>query len=170
MVKRSKTAKNTRLIKNKNKNKNNNNNRNKPSKTVKSHSTGAHSDHQEIIKTLLQLQVQVKFLHWNAKMYSMHMITDKFHGKLSKNMDELVEILLAQNVKLRPIDAYYGNTKDLSTPHTTHHAEKEHVLSAIHHTIHTLNKHSKNTTRDVSAVLDVIITDINVFKYLLSSS
>lgn len=154
MAKRSKTSKNMMKTKH--------------TMTIKKHNRGEHSDGQELIKVLLQLQAQVKFLHWNAKAYSMHMITDKFHEKLSKNIDELVEILLAQNVKLRHIDAYYGSTKDLSTPHTTYQSDKENVLSAVHHAIVTINKHSKNATRDVSAVLDVIVSEMNVFKYLLS--
>jgi hypothetical protein len=96
------------------------------------------------------------------------MISDKFHEKLSGHIDELIEVLLAQGVKLRAISKYYENTKDLSTPATTYEAEKESTLKTLDKTIYTINNNSRGMTRDVSAVLDVVITDINRFKYLLS--
>lgn len=126
-----------------------------------------HNNHQTIIKSLLQLQAQIKFLHWNTSTYSIHMITDKFHEKLSNHIDELVEILLAQGVKLKSIHNTYENTLDLSTNNSSYHSDAQNTLYILDKLIDTINNNSKHTTRDVSAVLDVIVTDINRFKYLL---
>lgn len=126
------------------------------------------SNSQTIITTLLKLQAQIKFLHWNTKKYAIHMISDKFHEKISGHIDELVEVFLAQDVKLYPVSKYYENTKDLSTSSTSYESEKENTLTMLEKSIDTINSHSQGLTRDVSAILDVIVTDINRFKYLLS--
>jgi DNA-binding ferritin-like protein len=124
----------------------------------------------DIIRDLLQLQAQIKFLHWNTKVYSIHMVSDKFHEKLSGHIDELVEVLLAHGVKLQPVVKHYENTKDLSTHQTSHKNEKENTLHALNKVVHNINHNSKNAPRDISAILDVVVVDINRFKYLLSIS
>lgn len=163
MNKTRKTLKNKKLIKRRQ-----NEKRTRQTATTKKTHQTHKSKTQLIITSLLKLQAQIKFLHWNTKKYAIHMISDKFHEKLSGHIDELIEVLLAQGVKLRAISKYYENTKDLSTPATTYEAEKESTLKTLDKTIYTINNNSRGMTRDVSAVLDVVITDINRFKYLLS--
>lgn len=165
MVKYTKTNRNLKLIK---KRKGGMTQKKRQHKTP--HKLLQPTKHLEIIKDLIQLQAQIKFLHWNTKVYSIHMVSDKFHEKISGHIDELVEVLLAHGVKLQPIVKHYENTKDLSTHHTSHKNEKENTLHALNKVVNNINHNSKNAPRDISAILDVVIVDINRFKYLLSIS
>lgn len=138
------------------------------------HNKASHSDtsilstkHKahNIIQLLLQLQTQVKFIHWNSKQYSLHMITDKFHEKLSGHIDELVEVCIGKNIKLMPLSHYYSN---ITEPSHNAHSLADSTKKVIENTVHGLNTHSSHLNhRDIQAILDVILIDINRFKYLL---
>jgi DNA-binding ferritin-like protein len=122
-----------------------------------------------IIKVLLKLQTEVKFIHWNSKQYSLHMITDKFHEKISGHIDELVEVCIGKNIKLMPLPHYYSDINEPS--HTNNNSSSTLADSTkilIEHTLQVLNTNTSHIThRDIQAIIDVILVDIHRFKYLL---
>lgn len=130
-------------------------------KTHKKHSNGSfNANLNALLKELLQLQQQTKFFHWNTTMYSSHKVTDDFGEKLSGHIDTLVEIGIARKLKLSPVNKYFKNAQTI----THKKAMLKRVDNIIRH-IHALSKHHY-APNDIKAVLDTIMEDINVFKYL----
>lgn len=127
---------------------------NKHNKTKKN---SAIYSHQLLIEKMLHLQLQIKFLHWKTPKYHIHMITDKFHTKLSKHIDSFIEISLGQNIPLHAINHYYGKIEELHL--------KEDTLKHINNLVKIIHSSTK-LPRDIQAVLDELLIDINTFKYL----
>ena len=50
-----------------------------------------------ITKNLLELLNMVKLYHWKTYSYAEHEATDALYAKLSKHVDEFVEVLLGKN-------------------------------------------------------------------------
>lgn len=139
--------------------------RNKPTrknKTSKKHNTSFNMKLNGILKELMQLQQQNKFFHWNTLSYSSHKVTDNFGDKLSEHIDAMVEIGLARKLRLSPVKKYFKNTQTI----TTKNALLKRVTSLIYH-IDILSKH-KDAPNDIKAILDVVMEDLNRFKYLFT--
>ena len=127
-------------------------------KTMKHHKGSAKSVN-DLLKKLLKLQQQVKFFHWNTKEYSAHKITDAFNTKLSALIDELVEVSMGHKMKLLDINKYYGKVREFKTK-----KDVMDYVDSIQKQIAMM--HKKNIKHDVKALLDVIVAELNRFKYL----
>lgn len=114
----------------------------------------------DITHQLLQLQAQVKFFHWKTKQYKAHMVTDKFHEKLSNHIDKFIEVCIGQDKPLHSIRSYYDNMKELQTVQST--------IQKTNNVIKLLK--SPPTTKlpqDLQAIIDELIIDMQRFNYLL---
>lgn len=114
-----------------------------------------------ITKNLLELLNMVKLYHWKTYSYAEHEATDTLYAKLSKHIDEFVEVLLGKNdsaiqkmeKKLKMIDA--KNTTDL----------KKRVYEYRDYFI-SMNKIFDEKDSDLLNIRDEIIADLNRFLYL----
>lgn len=114
-----------------------------------------------ITKNLLELLNMVKLYHWKTYSYAEHEATDTLYAKLSKHIDEFVEVLLGKDdsaiqkmeKKLKMIDA--KNTSDL----------KKRVYEYRDYFI-SMNKIFDEKDSDLLNIRDEIIADLNRFLYL----
>jgi DNA-binding ferritin-like protein len=114
-----------------------------------------------ITKNLLELLNMVKLYHWKTYSYAEHEATDTLYAKLSKHIDEFVEVLLGKDdsaiqkmeKKIKLIDA--KNTSDL----------KKRVYEYRDYFI-SMNKIFDEKDSDLLNIRDEIIADLNRFLYL----
>lgn len=114
-----------------------------------------------ITKKLLELLNMVKLYHWKTYSYAEHEATDALYAKLSKHVDEFVEVLLGKNdsaiqkmeKNLKMIDA--KNTSDL----------KKRVYEYRDYFI-SMNKIFDEKDSDLLNIRDEILADLNKFLYL----
>lgn len=117
-----------------------------------------------LIRQMIQLKTQIKFVHWNTKEYPIHMITDQFHEKLAKHIDEFVEVCIGQGLALMPIQHYYNGIKGIGD-------DKNQIINAMSNLERTIKKPVlKKLPRDMQAIMDEIVAEINQFKYLFKMS
>jgi len=131
---------------------------NKHNKTKKNHSNYKKTD--ILIKYLLQLQLQIKFNHWNTYCYKTHKVTDKFGVKLSEHIDMLIEVLIGKGYKLYNIANYYNDIGDIKNN------------TSLYNILNIIVKNIENIIcpNDVKTILDNIVIDIHRFHYLMSMS
>lgn len=114
-----------------------------------------------ITKNLLELLNMVKLYHWKTYSYPEHEATDALYAKLSKHIDEFVEVLLGKDdsdikkmeKNLKMIDA--KNTTDLKK---RIYEYREYFIS--------MNKIFDEKDSDLLNIRDEIIADLNRFLYL----
>ena len=53
-------------------------------------------DLQQYIQDIVQLQVQVKFFHWQTKIYSKHIALDGLFNAIIENIDEFTETAMGK--------------------------------------------------------------------------
>lgn len=114
-----------------------------------------------ITKKLLELLNMVKLYHWKTYSYAEHEATDILYTKLSKHIDEFVEVLLGKDdsaiekmeKKLKMIDA--KNTSDL----------KKRIYEYRDYFI-SMNKIFDEKDSDLLNIRDEIVADLNRFLYL----
>ena len=114
-----------------------------------------------IAKNLLELLNMVKLYHWKTYSYAEHEATDVLYAKLSKHVDEFVEVLLGKNdgaiqkmeKNLKMIDA--KNTNDL----------KKRIYEYRDYFV-SMNKIFDEKDSDLLNIRDEIIADLNRFLYL----
>lgn len=114
-----------------------------------------------ITKKLLELLNMVKLYHWKTYSYAEHEATNTLYTKLSKHIDEFVEVLLGKDdsviekmeKKLKIIDA--KNTSDL----------KKRIYEYRDYFI-SMNKIFDEKDSDLLNIRDEIVADLNRFLYL----
>ena len=105
--------------------------------------------------------MNVKFYHWNTKLYNVHIITDNFLAKLNKHIDKLVEVAISYKLKLKDITHYFSNFTQVHSNDT--------LINDLELINNKFLHYSRNDTfnNDIQAIFDEISIDNNRFKYLL---
>ena len=114
-----------------------------------------------ITKKFLELLNMVKLYHWKTYSYAEHEATDMLYTKLSKHIDEFIEVLLGKDdsviekmeKNLKMIDA--KNTSDL----------KKRIYEYRDYFI-SMNKIFDKKDSDLLNIRDEIVADLNRFLYL----
>ena len=120
-----------------------------------------------IVLTFLQMLNTVKLYHWKTHSYSQHKATDELYGKLNKNIDTFVEIMLGKhgnrvdltNIKSIPIYDY-NNVQSFKKK-----------INEYRHFLINMNKDAVLNITNNSDLLntrDEILGNINQFEYLLT--
>lgn len=120
-----------------------------------------------IVLTFLQMLNTVKLYHWKTHSYSQHKATDELYGKLNKNIDTFVEIMLGKhgnrvdltNIKSIPIYDY-NNVQSFKKK-----------INEYRHFLINMNKDADLNITNNSDLLntrDEILGNINQFEYLLT--
>jgi len=118
-------------------------------------------DLQQYIQDIVQLQVQVKFFHWQTKIYSKHIALDRLFDAIIANIDEFTETAMGK----------YGRIDVAGLSYTFINVSDENVISvvdgAIDMCIKVQSAFDKDDT-DLMNLRDTILGKLNQTKYLLT--
>jgi hypothetical protein len=118
-------------------------------------------DLQQYIQDIVQLQVQVKFFHWQTKIYSKHIALDRLFDAIIANIDEFTETAMGK----------YGRIDVAGLSYTFINVSDENVVSvvdgAIDMCIKVQSAFDKDDT-DLMNLRDTILGKLNQTKYLLT--
>jgi hypothetical protein len=71
-------------------------------------------NHSEIIKRLVELQIQLKFLHWQTKSYAKHQAYGNLYGDLDELIDDFVEACMGKHGRPSYQGGYTIQGQDIS--------------------------------------------------------
>jgi len=141
-------------------------------KNLKSRSNNSHSHKvksgsgYDLVVTLLELLLAVKFYHWRTSSYSTHKATDELYGGLNDSIDEFAETLMgAVGTRIPAVNKLQmtipTDNKQMSSLIDT--ANKQ--LAAFK-----FDKLGRDTvtTTDLSNIRDEIVGKLHQTKYLLT--
>ena len=118
-------------------------------------------DLQQYIQDIVQLQVQVKFFHWQTKIYAKHIALDGLFDAIIGNIDEFTETAMGK----------YGRIDVAGLSYTFINVSDENVVSvvdgAIDMCIKVQSAFDKDDT-DLMNLRDTILGKLNQTKYLLT--
>lgn len=115
------------------------------------------------IHFFLHLRDQIKLYHWQTRVYSRHVATDKILEKLDKSIDEYVEIYFGK----------YRRSK-LSSKHsiTLHNLSEAGAVRLVNSSIKylqgSLTKTLQPSDTDLMNIRDEIVADLNQLLYLFT--
>ena len=114
----------------------------------------------EIASTLVAIQTQLRFFHWQTKSYARHQAYGGIYDVMNDLIDGFVEILMGKygRVPALPFKVYNRNEKD--------------VVSFIDETISYLlnldNVLDKQTDTDLLNIRDEMLAEFNKLRYLIT--
>jgi len=118
-------------------------------------------DLQQYIQDIVQLQVQIKFFHWQTKIYAKHIALDGLFDAIIGNIDEFTETAMGK----------YGRIDVAGLSYTFINVSDENVVSvvdgAIDMCIKVQSAFDKDDT-DLMNLRDTILGKLNQTKYLLT--
>jgi hypothetical protein len=119
-------------------------------------------DLQQYIQDIVQLQVQVKFFHWQTKIYGKHIALDRLFEGIQGNIDEFTEIAMGK----------YGRIVVDGLSYTFTNISDENVISVIDGAIDTCIKLTDvldtKVDTDLLNLRDELLGSLNQTKYLLT--
>ncbi len=116
------------------------------------------------IHFFLHLRDQIKLYHWQTKVYSRHIATDKALVELEKSIDSFVEIYIAK----------YGRPRMSSTngsirlQNLTEAGATRLIQSSVKYLQGPLSKRLKATDTDLVNIRDELIAELNQLLYLFT--
>lgn len=117
---------------------------------------------QQYIQDVVQLQSQIKFFHWQTKIYAKHAALDRLFEAIVDNIDEFTEIAMGK----------YGRISVDGLSYTFVNVSDEAVLSVIDGAIDNCIKLSTSLDSKVDTDLlnlrDELLGKLNQTKYLLT--
>jgi hypothetical protein len=119
-------------------------------------------DLQQYIQDIVQLQVQVKFFHWQTKIYAKHIALDGLFDAIIGNIDEFTEIAMGK----------YGRIDVAGLSYTFTNVSDENVISVVDGAIDMCIKLTDTLDAKVDTDLlnlrDELLAKLNQTKYLLT--
>jgi len=126
---------------------------------------------REITMRFLEMIIMIKLYHWKTYRYATHIATDDLYGKVNKNMDKFIEVLLGKvgnrinllkhkSIKLTDFDSSIDDTKKF-----------KHEIVKFKEYLVNLNTNSfmvKMANSDLYNIRDEILSDLNQFLYLFT--
>ena len=117
---------------------------------------------QQYIQDVVQLQVQIKFFHWQTKMYGKHIAFDRLLDGINGNIDEFTEIAMGK----------YGRVEVSGLSYTFVDFSNESVDGVIDGAIDNCLKLSSvldpKKDTDLLNLRDELLGKLNQTKYLLT--
>jgi hypothetical protein len=117
-------------------------------------------DVNDIASKLIEINVQLKFFHWQTKSYARHQAYGRAYATMGGLIDNFVEILMGKygTVPAKPIKIYNRNEKD--------------IQSFIDETVSFLMSFSTilnpQADSDLLNIRDEMISEFNKLKYLIT--
>lgn len=119
----------------------------------------------EQIHFFLNLRDQIKLYHWQTRVYSRHIATDKIIEKLDKSIDEYVEIYIGKYGRPK----ISGVNSTINLHNLSEAGAVRLVKSAIKYLLGTLTKSLKSgVDSDLMNIRDEIVGDLNQLLYLFT--
>jgi hypothetical protein len=118
-------------------------------------------DLQQYIQDIVQLQVQVKFFHWQTKIYAKHIALDRLFDAIIENVDEFTETAMGK----------YGRIDVAGLSYTFTNVSDENVISVIDGAIDICIKVQSAFDKDDTDLMnlrDTLLGKLNQTKYLLT--
>ena len=119
-------------------------------------------DLQQYIQDIVQLQVQIKFFHWQTKIYAKHAALDRLFDAIVGNIDEFTETAMGK----------YGRISVDGLSYTFVNVSDEAVISVIDGAIDMCTKLTDSLDAKVDTDLlnlrDELLGKLNQTKYLLT--
>ena len=119
-------------------------------------------DLQQYIQDIVQLQVQIKFFHWQTKIYAKHIALDGLFDAIIGNIDEFTETAMGK----------YGRFDVAGLSYTLTNVSDENVISVIDGAIDMCIKLTDTLDAKIDTDLlnlrDELLGKLNQTKYLLT--
>ena len=117
---------------------------------------------QQYIQDVIHLQTQIKFFHWQTKIYAKHIALDGLFDAIIANIDEFTEIAMGK----------YGRIEVAGLSYTFINVSDENVISvvdgAIDMCIKLTDTLDAKIDTDLLNVRDELLAKLNQTKYLLT--
>ena len=117
---------------------------------------------QQYIQDVIHLQTQIKFFHWQTKIYAKHKALGKLYDTISGNIDEFAEITMGK----------YGRIEVAGLSYTFTNVSDENVISvvdgAIDMCIKLTDTLDSKVDTDLLNLRDELLGKLNQTKYLLT--
>jgi hypothetical protein len=118
----------------------------------------------EDIHFFLQLRNQIKLYHWQTKVYSRHIATDKILQTLDTSIDSFVEIYIAKYGRPR----LSGKNASILLHNLTEAGATRMIHAAIKYIQGPLSKRLQINDTDLFNIRDEIVADLNQLLYLFT--
>jgi hypothetical protein len=118
----------------------------------------------EDIHFFLHLRDQIKLYHWQTKVYSRHIATDKALVELEKSIDSFVEIYIAKYGRPRMSSI----TGTIRLQNLTEAGATRLIQSSVKYLQGPLSKRLKTSDTDLINIRDELIAELNQLLYLFT--
>jgi DNA-binding ferritin-like protein len=118
-------------------------------------------DLQQYIQDVVQLQTQIKFFHWQTKIYAKHKALCKLYDFISDQLDEFTESAMGK----------YGRPDSTGVTHTFVNLNDKEIITTIDKYIEESIKLGEVLPKEDTDLLnlrDEVIGNLNKTKYLLT--
>lgn len=116
------------------------------------------------IHFFLHLRDQIKLYHWQTRVYSRHIATDKILEKLDKSIDSYVEIYIGKYGRPK----LSGKNASITLQNISEAGAVRLVTAAIKYLQGALTKTLKPSDTDLMNIRDEIVGDLNQLLYLFT--
>lgn len=118
----------------------------------------------EQIHFFLHLRDQIKLYHWQTRVYSRHVATDKIIEKLDKAIDEYVEVYSGKYGRSK----LTGKNATITIHNLTEAGATRLVNAAVKYLQGPLTKTLKPSDTDLMNIRDEMVADLNQLLYLFT--
>ncbi len=118
----------------------------------------------EQIHFFLNLRDQIKLYHWQTRVYSRHIATDKILESLEKSIDSYVEVYIGKYGRSK----ISGKNASIALHNLTEAGAARLVSAAIKYLQGPLTKTLKPNDTDLMNIRDEMVSDLNQLLYLFT--
>ena len=120
-------------------------------------------ENSEIIKKLVEIQQQLRFLHWQTKSYAKHQAYGGIYGSLDGLIDSFVETCMGKHGRPSYSGGYTLEGQDIDEI-----SIQEFVDSSVSFLIGLTEKYDGKADTDLLNIRDEMLGEFNKLKYLLT--
>lgn len=118
----------------------------------------------EQIHFFLHLRDQIKLYHWQTRVYSRHIATDKILEKLEKSIDSYVEIYIGKYGRPK----VNGKNATITLQNLTEAGATRLIVAAVKYLQGPLTKTLNPSDTDLMNIRDELVGDLNQLLYLFT--
>jgi hypothetical protein len=120
-------------------------------------------ENSEIIKKLVEIQQQLRFLHWQTKSYAKHQAYGGIYSELDGLIDSFVETCMGKHGRPSYSGGYTLEGQDIDEL-----SIQEFVDSSVSFLIGLTEKYDGKSDTDLLNIRDEMLGEFNKLKYLLT--
>ena len=118
----------------------------------------------EHIHFFLHLRDQIKLYHWQTRVYSRHIATDKILEKLEKSIDSYVEIYIGKYGRPK----VSGKNASITLHNLTEAGATRLIVASVKYLQGPLSKTLNPSDTDLMNIRDELVGDLNQLLYLFT--